>query len=571
LGLIPLEKAHPHADKQTVVEFIGRGGIAIMGKQVRLGTKLIGGFVAVSVMTCLVGLVGYRGMHAGSVGQNEIATAVLPAVNGLWMASKAIADIRRSELIIVTPGGAADELSKQKQSMKGYYESLDRGMKGYEPIPRDKAEDADWNAFKAALAAWNREHDQVVALMERGDREAAFKVAYGSSRAPFKQTTELLGRLVELNMTQGAEVDQAFDREFKADMAWMLALVAAGFALSLATGIYLSVTVTKSLNKAIEGLSEGAEQVSHAASQLSVSSQGLAEGSSEQAASLEESASAMEEMSAMTRRNSESAAEARALTDRAALSVGQANGSMTQLVGRMAEISSTSEEIGKIIKTIDEIAFQTNLLALNAAVEAARAGEAGAGFAVVADEVRNLAQRAAGAAKNTSDLIERTIGQIRGGTQLVEKTESDFREVTSAVGKVTELVAEVAAASSEQTRGIAEVSSAVAQMDRVTQQNAANAEEIASASEEMAAQTASVREIVDEMKALVRGSAQEAPAGRATRKSPAGERAGRAAAPGKLSAPRGAVRLVAAKPRKKAAVDPESVFPLEDEAGIGSF
>jgi methyl-accepting chemotaxis protein len=179
---------------------------------------------------------------------------------------------------------------------------------------------------------------------------------------------------------------------------------------------------------------------------------------------------------------------------------------MKQMTESMSEISSAGQEIGKIIKTIDEIAFQTNLLALNAAVEAARAGEAGAGFAVVADEVRNLAQRAAEAAKNTAGLIEGTIKRIGQGTELVKYTDEAFTEVASSSGKVAELIGEIAAASAEQAQGIDQVNQAVAQMDKVTQTNAANAEESASASEQLNAQAVSMLEVVGELMAMVAGS-----------------------------------------------------------------
>jgi hypothetical protein len=283
---------------------------------------------------------------------------------------------------------------------------------------------------------------------------------------------------------------------------------------SFSVGILLEISlllflitrgVVGPIQAAVTSLFDGATQVASASGQLSSSSQGLAEGSSEQAASLEETASAMEEMSAMTKRNAESAGQAKSLADQAGASVEKSNASMQSLVTSMAEISMMGEETGKIIKTIDEIAFQTNLLALNAAVEAARAGEAGAGFAVVADEVRNLAQRAAGAAKNTSELIEGTIRKIKDGTVLVEKTNADFGEVASAVTKVTELVAEISAASSEQSRGIDEVSTAIGQMDKVTQGNAANAEEIASAAEELSAQALSMEDVVRGLQSLVEG------------------------------------------------------------------
>ena len=175
------------------------------------------------------------------------------------------------------------------------------------------------------------------------------------------------------------------------------------------------------------------------------------------------------------------------------------------------EISSSSEETGKIIKTIDEIAFQTNLLALNAAVEAARAGEAGAGFAVVADEVRNLAMRAAEAAKSTSNLIENTIKAVQKGDELTQSTQASFKENMEITAKVGELVDEIAAASDEQARGIEQVNIAVTQMDKVVQQVAANAEESAGTSEEMSAQAEHMKSIVSNLVSIVGGNKKTGP------------------------------------------------------------
>src|SRR5208337_2106308 len=140
-----------------------------------------------------------------------------------------------------------------------------------------------------------------------------------------------------------------------------------------------------------------------------------------------------------------------------------------EMTDAMKEVKAASDDIAKIIKTIDEIAFQTNILALNAAVEAARAGEAGMGFAVVADEVRNLAQRSAQAAKETANKIENSIQKSQRGAQISEKVTASLQQIVVKARQVDELVAGIATASNEQTQGIAQINTAVSQMDKVAQ------------------------------------------------------------------------------------------------------
>ena len=321
-------------------------------------------------------------------------------------------------------------------------------------------------------------------------------------------------------------------------------------------GLFIVGLISKPLNRAIEGLTNGAEQVASGSGQVASSSQQLSEGASEQAASIEETSSSLEEMSSMTKQNADNANQADNLMKEANQIVSKANDSMSNLTVSMEDISKASQETSKIIKTIDEIAFQTNLLALNAAVEAARAGEAGAGFAVVADEVRNLAMRAADAAKNTAELIEGTVKKVKDGGDLVATTNDAFTQVAESSAKVGELVGEIAAASNEQAQGIGQVNSAVTEMDKIVQQNSANAEESASASEEMNAQAEQMRGFVQDLIALVGGSA----------KGQAKFAHTRVEAPKTLTD-----KALAAPVRKEVVVDhsreinPEQVIPMDDD------
>lgn len=290
----------------------------------------------------------------------------------------------------------------------------------------------------------------------------------------------------------------------QASTTMVIGLIVAGI---LGIGLALIITrgITRILFKISSDLGDGSNQVVAAAGQVSSASQSLAEGASEQASSLEETSASLEEMSSMTKRNAENARKANELARQAREAADKGVGDMQTMAAAMEAIKLSSDDIAKIIKTIDEIAFQTNILALNAAVEAARAGEAGMGFAVVADEVRNLAQRCAQAAKETAVKIEGAIQKTGQGVEISNQVAAGLNAIVSKVREVDELVTEVANASREQTDGITQINTAVGQMDKVTQGNAANAEESAAAAEELNAQAEQMKGSVSELLALVRG------------------------------------------------------------------
>jgi methyl-accepting chemotaxis protein len=273
--------------------------------------------------------------------------------------------------------------------------------------------------------------------------------------------------------------------------------------------------MTDRLNSILGDANRTALQVSAGSREISDSSTTLSQGATEQAASLQEISSSMTEISNQVQVNAKNATNADQLSDQARDAAHKGVQQMQNLNSAMADINSSSSEIAKIIKVIDDIAFQTNLLALNAAVEAARAGKHGKGFAVVAEEVRNLAGRSAKAARDTAQLIEGSVARVTSGTEIASETASSLELIVDSITKASDLVGEISTASKEQAQGVSEVSQGLTQIDSVTQQNAANSEETASAAQELANHARELRTAMAKFK--LRGQEYEATAHRSVK------------------------------------------------------
>ncbi|HLP00952.1 MAG TPA: methyl-accepting chemotaxis protein, partial [Opitutaceae bacterium] len=400
-----------------------------------------------------------------------------------------------------------EDFQRQATEIGALQTEITRLLADYEKTIESEADRKLLAELNSARDHYRDARQQVLALIEKGDSSAAKKLNLETLRPAYNAYQSVLDRVMETNVASA--VTGAKQSDDLLDSSILVSLVAAIVVLlsSITAGYLLVSGLSRRLAAVAQTLNSSAEQIAAAAGQVAASSQTLAEGASEQAASLEETGSSLEELSSMTKNNSANAEKANTLATTARQATERGAEDMRAMSQAMDAIKASSDEIAKINKTIDEIAFQTNILALNAAVEAARAGEAGAGFAVVAEEVRNLAQRSAHAARETAAKIDDSIQKSVRGVSLSGQVATGLGEIVTHIREVDSLVAEVANASREQSSGIGQLNTAVAQMDKVTQGNAANAEESASAAEELHAQSATLRDAVGDLLQLVDGAA----------------------------------------------------------------
>ncbi len=450
--------------------------------------------ILVSLVNMETGLRGY------AVGAAE--TFLEPFNGGKAQFTKNLADIR--QLVSDNPAQLArlDRLEQAETKWLADAESLRVG--------REKA-----GADPAKEAAFIAEFNEARGKEAMDSMRAIIADVHGAEESLMGQRTE------------------RFNSAATASRMW----VTYGLGFALALGLTLVVLAVRQANALLRNVSTsldvGSNEIAAAATQVSGSSQSLAEGASEQAASLEETSASLEEIGSMTKRNSESAQSAQSLssqtrsaaeegavrTEEMQEAMGAIQAASAEMGSAIADIKTSSDNVSKIIKTIDEIAFQTNILALNAAVEAARAGEAGMGFAVVAEEVRSLAQRSAAAAKETAQMIEASVTQSVRGVEVNGKVavqieaigrkskavQESLSEIVVKAREVDALVLTIATASREQSAGLEQITTAVSQMDQVTQTTAAGAEEAASAAEELNSQSAELRGAVESLVQLIHG------------------------------------------------------------------
>lgn len=261
--------------------------------------------------------------------------------------------------------------------------------------------------------------------------------------------------------------------------------------------------INHNLSDTLAQIDLSAEQVSSGSEQVSTGAQALAQGATEQASAVEELSATINEIANGAKKNAENGETAMRQSQESGNLVLESAKYMEEMVEAMGSISQSSQEIGRIISTIENIAFQTNILALNAAVEAARAGSAGKGFAVVADEVRNLATKSDQAAKATKELIDHSIESVQGGNEIVKKVSDALSKTVEASNLAMSSLKEITKAVEAEAESISQVTEGIDQISSVVQTNSATSEESAAASEELSSQASLMKELMAKFKLRV--------------------------------------------------------------------
>ncbi|CAN7454072.1 methyl-accepting chemotaxis protein [Acidovorax delafieldii] len=504
----------------------------------RIGVKLAAGFLAVVLLTALLGAIALVQMSRIHANAEEIATNLLPSVTQTGELRVLLNRMRRAEAGMVTARSAA-EVKAFAEQVAQRHKDLTRVEAIYEPLIDMPKEREVFNAYKARKAAYVVLQDKLADIAKGVDfstaetmeltADALSMLYAGESESAFVATAETLGELQKINADAALRANEEAKTVFSAARAWVLGTLALCVALAAVLGVAITRAVTRpahhavlaaraiadgdlatevppggkdemgqllnalgdmraNLARVVSGVRSNAEGVASASAQIASGNNDLSARTEQQASALEETAASMEELGSTVRQNADNARAANQLAVSASTVAVQGGDVVAEVVETMKGINASSNKIADIISVIDGIAFQTNILALNAAVEAARAGEQGRGFAVVAGEVRSLAGRSAEAAKEIKALITASVERVEQGTALVDKAGATMTEVVSAIRRVTDIMGEISAASSEQSAGVGQVGEAVTQMDQATQQNAALVEEMAAAASALNAQ-----------------------------------------------------------------------------------
>jgi len=516
----------------------------------KIGTKLLGGFMIVALISVFVGLIGYSGINEVGKNLNEVAEVKLPSLNGLAIIKEAQTDILRGERTCLLALDSA-QYQYQLERLKETWHRVDKGWKIYEPLPQTKEEEVYWKQFVPAWDAWKKEHQNVMELIRSGKKADAQVLSFGPARDRYLEAEELMKKITKINVDGGAEATAKALATEKTAIRLLLAVIAFGVALAVGIGFFISTNIKKQLggepayvveiansvssgnlglNIALKAADNGSllssmknmveqlkgivgnvktasDSVASGSEELSATSDDMSKGAQQLASQIDQIVTAMTEVSQTIMdmaKNATQAAEAsknasntatkgKQLVDSTAEDMTRIAQTVQAAAGTIEELGRSSAQIGEIVAVINGIADQTNLLALNAAIEAARAGEQGRGFAVVADEVRKLAERTGQATKDIAQRIEaiqraagESVDAMKRGSDEVDRGVGLAREASASLGSIVE-------ASSSAMDMVQRIAAATEQQSAATEEVTQNMEHISDITKQSSASTEQIK------------------------------------------------------------------------------